>query len=272
MTKGIVLFGLNNTELNYVALAEKLAKQAAKFLKVPVSLITDESSLSAITDKTIFDNVIVIDPADSYSVRSFRDGELVKKDKWKNSHRDSVFYLSPYDETLVLDVDYVINSDNLNYCWDQPNDFLIYKNSFDLASWRSRNDYQYISQYSIPFYWATAFFFKKNKKNECFFALVKHIKDNWSYYNFLYQLSSPLFRNDFAFSIAIHVMNGMTDGDFVKSFPGKLYYTLDKDILVEAKDRSFLFLLEKDKTYIPLKTSKLDIHIMNKYSLLKVLK
>lgn len=270
MSKGVVLFALNNSEVDYISLAETSAIRIREFLKVPVSVITDKVSLKFIKDKMLFDNIVEVDNDTFYYHKSFRDGEIIKKLEWKNSHRDSIFNLTPYEETLVLDADFVVNSNVLNYCWNQPHEFLIYRDSYDLASWRSNKDFEYVSQFSIPFYWATVFYFKKSKNTEIFFSFVSHIKENWEYYNFLYQLSSPTFRNDFAFSIAIHIMNGMQDYDFAKSFPGKLHYILDKDLLVDIKDRSFLFLLNKEKKYIPAKISNIDIHIMNKFSLLRV--
>lgn len=270
MTKGVVLYALNNSEIEYTLLAEDNAKRISQFLNVPVSIITD--SASAIKDSTVFDKIIEISSNNSYYSRSFRDGDIVKKDVWKNSHRDSIFNLSPYENTLVVDVDYVINSKVLNYCWDQPSDFLIYKKSHDLASWRYADIPKYVSQYSIPFYWATVFFFRKNKENEIFFNLVSHIKENWRYYNFTYQLSSSNFRNDFAFSIAIHIMNGMKEGSFAKEFPGTMFYTLDRDVLLKEQNNKFLFLLKKENRFVPAKVSNIDIHIMNKYSLIRSIK
>jgi hypothetical protein len=69
-------------------------------------------------------------------------------------------------------------------------------------------------------------------------------------------------------------MNGYSSGDFAKALPGKLFYTLDRDIFVKKKERDFYFLVEKEKAeneYIPLKVSNNDVHIMNKYSLLRML-
>lgn len=272
MSKGVVLFALNNKEINYIKLAEFVANRIDSFLKVPVSVITDSASAKLIQNSSLFDKVILIENDTQYFSKTFRDGVERKKDLWKNSHRHTVYELSPYEETLVIDVDYVINSDILNYCWDQPHDFLIYKQSHDLASWRTSEDYAYISQYSIPFYWATVFFFRKTPANKIFFSLLLHVKENWDYYNFLYQLSSPNFRNDFAFSIVIHLMNGKTNGDFAKFFPSKLYYTLDFDILHKLKNKSLFLLMNKNfDKFVPAKVSGIDVHVMNKFSLLRVL-
>lgn len=267
MSKGILLFAFNNSEIDYIKIAEYAATQAKKFLNAPVSLVTDSDSAAGVSEG-IFDHII-IDKPKNYTVRLFRDGEKeVSKTVWKNTHRSSAYELTPYDETLVLDVDYIVNSPMLNYCWDQPNEFLIYKDSFDLS--QCRISPKYISELGPKFYWATVFYFKKTESVKSLFSIVEHIRDNWEYYKFLYQIDSFLFRNDFAFSIAIHMLNGFTEGDFAKALPGKLYYTLDRDYFVKQKDRSFYFLVQNETgNHIPLKMSNVDIHIMNKYSLIR---
>jgi hypothetical protein len=273
MSKGVLLFALNNSEIDYIKLAEDTAKRVNKFLNVPVSIVTDSSSALTISNKDLFDSIIIVEN-ESYHLKRFSDGEKIAKSQWKNSHRNSSFDLSPYDDTLVVDVDYVINSDLLSYCWEQPHDFLIYKQFFDIGQRKDISEFTYISDYSVPFYWATVFFFRKTPEVEQFFALVSHIKSNWQYYKFIFQIRSSSFRNDFAFSIAIHIMNGYSSGDFAKNLPGKLFYILDRDILVKKKDRDFYFLLEKENKngeYIPAKISNNDVHIMNKYSLIRML-
>lgn len=270
MNNGCLLIAFNNQDIDYIKLAEESAKRASYFLNVPVSLITDNASSQQIKNADLFDKIIIIDNNENYNLKTFRDGEENKKRLvWKNTKRDSVYDLTPYDNTLVLDVDFFVNSKNLVNCWNQPYDFLIYKNSFDLATWRNTK-FEYIGDKAVEFYWATVFFFRKNKTNKLFFELVKHIKNNWSYYNFLYQLSSSHFRNDFAFSIAIHIMNGYNKGDFAKELPGKLFYILDTDHLLKIKNQDMYFLCgHNQKKYQPLKVSNLDVHIMNKYSLLR---
>jgi hypothetical protein len=84
-----------------------------------------------------------------------------------------------------------------------------------------------------------------------------------------------VFRNDFAFSIAIHMMNGMASGDFVKEFPGKLLYATDKSELLEITTDSVVMLLEhpgKVGHYTPMKVKNTNIHFMNKFILDRLLK
>jgi len=136
------------------------------------------------------------------------------------------------------------------------------------------DEFTRINAYSIPFYWATAFVFEKNTTTEAFFNLVDYIKLNWFYFRTLYSIQSPTFRNDFAFSIAIHIMNGKTNGEFATELPGKMYYSLDKDFVVSINDATIKFLLAKKDyagEYTVAKTQGLDIHIMNKQSLLRLI-
>jgi hypothetical protein len=271
MTRGVLLFAQNNSLVDYVKMAEFCATRIKHFLNMPVTLVTD--NLDCVEDKALFDQIIIIDAPESINTKYFNDGaETQTKLVWKNQARATCYTLTPYDETLVVDVDYIVNSDFLLYCWNQPHDFLIYQRSFDLAQSRNPTDFQRIGDYSIPFYWATVFWFRKTANMEHFFTLVSHVKENWSYYKLLYQLTSDNFRNDYAFSIAIHMMNGFVHGDFAVGMPKKLFYTLDTDFLVDMQEGRMKFLVQKKDNpleYIPIAISNLDVHIMNKFSLLR---
>ena len=81
-----------------------------------------------------------------------------------------------------------------------------------------------------------------------------------------------MYRNDIAFSIAIHLMNGKTNGEFVTELPGRMLYTVDKDLLLDIKDQKMQFLVEKEKhlgEYMAAKVENTDVHIMNKSSLVR---
>ena len=72
------------------------------------------------------------------------------------------------------------------------------------------------------------------------------------------------------FSIAIHRMNGFTGGDWAKKLPGKMFYTLDRDIVKTIKDNSLTFLLQKENyvgEFILASTKDCNVHVMNKFSL-----
>lgn len=273
MTHGAVIFAQNNTQVDYIKIAIFSAKQVIKHLNIPVTLVTDNPEWlenNYAEDMEIFDKIILT--ADTASQeKKFFDGSLSsKKFEWKNFTRSQVYNLTPYDKTLVIDSDYIINSSVLKSAFDNEYDFQIYRNSFDLAGWRNVESFDRLNQYSIPFYWATVFVFEKTNATAAFFKLVTHIKDNWEFYRILYAIDSNAFRNDFAFSIAIHTMNGNVSGDFATPLPGTMSYILDRDFLVAMNDTKMQFLVEKEGyfgEYTVVKTNSLDVHVMNKYSL-----
>ena len=269
MTRGVLIFAQNNAEIDYAKISLFAAKRVKEYLGVPVSLVTDSAGWlkqSQPDAELVFDQIIEI-WTETHQTKKFYDGSLaVKTLTWKNLSRSDCCFLSPYDETLVIDSDFIISSPTLKNIWDNQNDFLIYKDSFDLANWRDDRSFRYLNQHSIPFYWATAFYFKKTASTWAFFDLIKNIKLNWNYYRLLYNIDSTVFRNDFAFSIAIHMMGE----DFATPLPGKMNYILDRDILLEIDNAKLKFLVEKKNyngEYTAVKTSNLDVHVMNKYSL-----
>ena len=271
MTTGAIIFAQNNSGIDYVKLAVFAAKRIKQYLNIPVSIITDSKGwLESSNPDHPFDQIID-HFGDTAQRKKFYDGSISNKNlEWKNESRTNVYKLSPYDTTLVIDSDYILNSDILSSCLSLDHDFQIYRNSMDLAGWRNTAEFIRINQYSIPFYWATVFVFKKNAVIESFFELIDHIKTNWNYFKLLYSINSHLYRNDIAFSIAIHIMNGKTDGTFAVELPGKMSYILDKDILVSTDSDKMKFLVEKENylgEYTLVKTTGIDVHVMNKSSL-----
>ena len=108
-------------------------------------------------------------------------------------------------------------------------------------------------------YWATVFYFCKNKLSKVFFDLIEHVQDNWNYYRLCYQIQENNFRNDFAFSIALHLM-----GQPHKELPCSIYLTTDKDLLIEIQDDRYKMLLDNE-TLCSVKET--NIHLMNKFTL-----
>jgi hypothetical protein len=275
MSNGALIFAHNNQEIDYVKLANFAASRINAFLNVPVSIATDSKDwLLKQYPNHNFDQIIEVSNTVN-NRKAFFDGTMFSKVlDWNNLTRNTAYSITPYDTTLVIDSDYIINSDVLKIAFDRDIPFQIYKNSFDLAGWRDKSPFERINSYSIPFYWATAFVFKKDPIVESFFDLITYIKSNWAYFRVLYNLNGSPFRNDYAFSIAIHIMNGKTNGEFAVELPGTMTYIQDKDILLTMSDGAMQFLVEKQNflgEYIAAKTQNIDVHVMNKISLNRVI-
>ena len=291
MSKGILVFARNNEEVDYVKQAYHLAKRAKAYLNLPVTIVTDSKAwlIKSFPDYDIvFDKIIDIvqhnnvapintirDNATYKSVKRYNDGAYTeKKLQFKNEMRVLAYQITPYDQTLILDTDIIICDNTYLECFNQPNELLIYKDAYDLSQQRDYSEFNKVSDAGIEFYWATCVYFIKSQANEIFFNLLQHIHENWSFYNRTYQLNRRVFRNDHAFSIAIHIMNGHTVGDFANPMPGKLFYTSDKDLLVDINGDALLFLCENNNdrsNYMPIKTKGMTVHVMNKFSLNRML-
>lgn len=287
MSKGILLYARNNLQIDYVKQAYFLAIQAKKILNLPTTVVTDSFNYleqNFPNYNKIFDKVIkvvwndtdialntVLSRYENHSSRTYKDGALYsKKLQFKNQLRSTAYDISPYDETILLDTDYLILNKNLEVCFSQSNDFLIYDDAYDLCTFRDHTEFSYLSDAGIKFYWATAVFFRKTNENKIFFDLLQHIQDNWQHYRSMYQIKTTIFRNDHLFSIAIHIMNGYKKGTFARPLPGKLFYTSDRDICWQIRNNSVIFLLQKENyngEYTLVNWKEHNIHVMNKFSL-----
>ena len=279
MSKGILTFASNNSEFDYLLQAQQLAERARRYLDLPTTVVTDKKSVSN-TDCNldVFDNIIYTDESNfgTSNQRDVNDGDYgYKTIHWKNEARPIVYDITPYEETLLLDTDVVICNSDWKVCFDQPQDFRIYKNCINLSLNFWPYQYEKISETGPTFYWATAIFFRKTETNKIFFNLIQHIKEEWIHYCNVYSLPSKKYRSDYAFSIAIHIMNGYQSGNFEAEMPGQLYYITDKAILKELEDAKMLLLIN-DPTYprkfTACRTKDMNVHVMNKFSLERCLK
>jgi len=270
-TRGVLVFARNNGHIDYVKQAAFLADRVKYYLDLPTSIVTDSPRYLNDNFPDTFDHVISLEKYSDENSRLYFDGAMAHASaSFNNRRRSDAYALSPYSETLLLDTDIVICNDIYKNCFTSSRDFLIYKESHDLGNVRDVSEFEYISDCGVEFYWATCIFFRKNEINSTFFDLVKHVQDNWTHYVKVYQLSTTMFRNDFAFSIAIHIMNGFQKGNFTASMPGKILYVTDKDILWRLQDDEMMFLVEKKHRlgeYTPIKTQGQTVHVMNKLSL-----
>jgi len=276
MSKGVLLIANNNSQIDYVKQSVYLAKRIKKYLEVPVSLVTNSPGYATdCFDASVFDKIIAVNDTDDKNRRILFDGEYSQKTvQWQNGTRVDAYDLSPYDQTLLMDTDFIINNSLLKNVFDSSNEFMLYKDAYELSQVRNTVEFKQVSDTSVDFYWATVVYFTKTHNNKTFFDLVKHVRQEWDHYVRVYRLPSSIYRNDYVFSIAIHIMNGFQTGSFAKKLPGKKYYTTDKDLLIKHNNTAMTFLVGKKDgpgEYTLLKTDSLNVHVMNKLSLQRVI-
>lgn len=197
--KGVLLFAFNNGEVDYVEMACYTAKRVNRFLNLPVSIVTDSN-----TDLTkynyTFDKVIVAD-SDSSNTRN--------NTVWLNKGRYRSLDYTPYDETIVMDTDYLVNSDRLLQTFDLYEDFMCHKNMAFLL--QPKIEQERIGIQSIDSVWATTMTFKNTKHTKQIFDCMHMVQENYQHYSSLHSMSIPYFRNDYALAIALRIVNGHID-------------------------------------------------------------
>jgi hypothetical protein len=194
VSRGVVLFAYNSDTTDYFSMANYTASRINRHLDLPVTVITDEKSV--VTDKHCFDKVIFT-PVDASNFR--------KKSVWINKGRYRAYDLSPYDETILLDADYMVNSQTLLKTFDLPTDFACHKNTrFVFEKIRPER----LSPAGVQSLWATVVMFRRTSRAEQIFSLMKVIQENYQHYSDLYRFLPFMFRNDYALTIALKTVNG----------------------------------------------------------------
>ena len=275
MKKGIVIYAHNSRNIDYALLSLIAGGLAKKNLQVPVSLITDQSTVDWMKESNIynkaqeiFDQIILTKRPKTDNRRKLHDGLTNQIVPFINSDRYSVWELTPYDRTLLIDSDFLIFSKHLNEYWDVDQDIMISPAINDICD-QNRLGYQdrYISDTGIKLYWATTVMFTKNQKTKFFFDMVSHIKANYKFYADLYRFDDRQYRNDISFSIAKHIYDGFETNN-QNSLPPVLT-AIDKDIFCKIENQKLIFLInyKLDENFCAVTVSNIDIHIMNKQSI-----
>ena len=277
MTKGVLIFAHNSTAVDYGSLAVIAGGLAKKHLKVPVSLVADTGTLAWMEKtkiikkaKKIFDKIISIDLPYTTNNRKLHDGLDSQVIPFINSNRCTAWQLTPYDTTLLIDSDFLIFSDRLNQYWDVDSSIMIAESMNDLRGGREKILDKKVSETGIHLFWATTVMFKKNNESKFFFQLVEYIRDNYAYFADLFRFDSRQYRNDIAFSVAKHIINGF---ETTKSYNlPPLTTVFDQDVLIDVDSKGKLIIttdFENSGDYVAATVQNTDIHIMNKQSILR---
>lgn len=249
--KGVLLFAFNNNEVDYVKMASITAQRVNNFLNLPCTLVTDKDT------NYKFDNIVYLD----------KDSSNKKRQKiWNNKGRFNAYHLSPYDETLVLDVDYVLNSSQLLNVFNFYDDFCIHNSSSFLMY--PNVEQEKLGSASFNTLWATVLFFKKTSRVKYLFECVKMVQENYQHYVDLHGMWSDTFRNDHAFAISNRILNGHIE-DNSNYIPWNLLHIGEKTLVQKISKTEYKILLLEDKTkYIIVKD--IDFHMLDKNNFIEI--
>jgi hypothetical protein len=232
-SRGLVSIAFNTATTDYVSIAEQTLKLASHVLQLPYTLITE---------------------SDVQHVNNRYDIDTQQFVPWHNAGRYLAYEQSPYDETLVIDADYLVLDHSLQQVFDLDFDYMFVRNARGL-----RQDFpDTMGPHSLKYVWATVFAFRKNKKSTMFFDLVKRIQKNYAYYRDLFNIEQRNYRNDYAFAIAEIILNGHQARTC--SIPGTMI-NVDQPITDLTIQGDFVIVRDEHQAYVLPKT---NLHVMSK--------
>lgn len=272
--RGALIYAFNNKKINYFSIANTNALLIKHHLGIPVCIVTDEESAMSV-EKHYAESVIITEEnaSENPETRFYRNaGSGSERLVFHNKLRYSAYDISPFDETLLIDADYLIMSNILSQAFGSQYDVLINADVTETIV-DSPESESHITPFGIRLYWATVVYFKKTPFSKSLFELVKYVKENYTFYTQMYGLPSGVYRNDYAFSIALHLLNDSQQitSPWVSNIPGgTILKSYSKDEIYSIPDRDTMLLVTKDHKDNKRMMAKIvgrDVHVMNKFSL-----
>lgn len=267
MNRGAILFAFNSPKVNYYEMAVATAKRINHFLNLPVTIVTDKLSLPERNIYT-FDKTIIVE-ADKNNIR--------EQQIWINKGRYQAYDLSPYDETLLLDTDYMVNSNKLLRTFDLYEDFCCHDTTSFLM--QPGVPQEVLSAYSFKTLWATVVTFKKSNRTKHIFECLEMVQKNYDHYSNIHSFVGGIYRNDYALTLALRIANGHSDNkrDVI---PWNLVHVGKNTSVYRNNDIEFNteYTIMYDnwqrgkirKEYITVKD--MDFHVMNKDNFMELIK
>ena len=191
MTRGVLLFA-ENTDINYPDQAEILARSIKANGNVSITLVTNDEIHSE-----YFDTVSQVPASEG---------------TWKINNRINAYDISPYDETIVMDVDMFCPVD-LNEYFDLLSDEDLW---FTTKVYTYRNTPVHSVYYrrsvvnnNLPNTYVGMYYFKKSLKASKFFDTLKEVHNNWQEYypNLTPHKTQDWASIDISTSISLHILD-----------------------------------------------------------------
>lgn len=267
MTQGFLLFAYNNEAVDYGLMAVWTAQRIKSYLNKSSSLVTDRATKQQLDNsvpnwQSNFDKVI-LEESSATQTKRYIDQQLT----FHNLNRIDAWDITPYYETIVMDIDLVIQSNQLNKLWGHHSDLVVCDLSTDLYGIRD-SEFTWVNEKSIKFFWATIFYFRRTDVTKLFFDHCRYIKENYNWFKHVYDLYDGPVRNDFIWSVAIHSLGGQANNKWVETIPWNTLHSNYDDRLLELTDNSLKFLTKKGLC----KIKELDVHVLNKFDLVDKIK
>jgi hypothetical protein len=246
MTTGALIYATDG-DIAYTDIARECARRVERYLRIPTTIVEGNT---AVTGK-----------------RSWADCESPVE--WRNSGRCNALMDTPYDRTLLLDADYWVSSDILRTALSSNASFLAHNTRMYINEREPKTET--FGTLKTPMWWATVCVFDRSEYTNDVFEAWQMIENNYSHYANLFHFTKKPFRNDYALSLALLLVNGgvmpkecipwpLINVPDSSNFEYSDKWTLSYDVY-ENKDLKPKRITVKDQ----------DLHIMGKRNLEKLL-
>jgi hypothetical protein len=248
-SKGVVFFAHNTVDVDYVRIADLSARLVEQHLDLPITLVTDTES----QPEHDYDHVVRVE----YKGNNFRNDHISKEVKqWKNHGRYTAYEHSPYDNTLLIDTDYLVLDDGLLKLMELDYDYRVMENSNSSAETMPAR----MGQVSLPYLWATVVMFRKCPRSKMFFDLVGRIQRNWAYYRNLFMVDGTSYRNDYSFAMANIILNGYCSTS-KNIIPWKMFTVVQEVVRMDTNLKDKIIVRLND---LAITIPKHNVHVMDK--------
>lgn len=204
MSKGYICIAQNNGTVDYLEQAYALALNL-KLTQSKVSSLSvcvDEKTKEKIKAKhrAVFDHIIDIPWNDDAQGQS-----------WKINNKWKYYYMTPYDETVILDTDMIFPTD-VSYWWDLLSERDVWATT-SVRTYRGdivSSDYyrKYFVKNDLPNVYTAFFYFKKSELATELFAMIEVIFQHWQrmFYKYMPHGKPAWLSGDVAYALAMQLL------------------------------------------------------------------
>lgn len=203
MSRGYIILAQNSGHTDYIRMAYALALSIKNTQSVvnKVCLATDVD-INTLPEKvrSVFDDIVPIPWIDH-----------AKGSSWKIENTWKFYYMTPYDETIVLDADMLFPSD-ISHWWDilsTQDVWVTNKPRTFKGDVITSTIYRKVHvSNNLPHFYIAFFYFKKSRLAAELFKMTEIIFHNWErfYYEYLDETRPKNNSGDVAYALAIKIL------------------------------------------------------------------
>jgi len=202
MSKGYLVIAQNSGSHDYIrmAYALSLSIKNTQHHVTDFAIAVEEGAVIPTEYLKAFDHVITIPWKDH-----------AEKSQWKIDNKWKYFWMTPFDETVILDTDMIFTAD-ISYWWD----ILVTKDVwFTTAPKTFKNELIVSDKYrktftanNLPNIYTAFMYFRKSTLSAELFRMTEIIFNNWErfFYEYLDETRPKVLSGDVAFALAVKLL------------------------------------------------------------------